>query len=68
MNRCRLIPDYWSAEEALAVYEFIDALRDEIWSRYDLRLIELLREERGTAGEDRAEPHGADDFDDKVPF
>ena len=68
MNRCRLIPDYWSAEEALAVYEFIDALRDEIWSRYDLRLIELLREERGTAGEDRAEPHGADDFDDEVPF
>ena len=68
MNRCRLIPDYWSAEEALAVYEFIDALRDEIWSRYDLRLIELLREERGTAGEDRGEPHGADDFDDEVPF
>ena len=68
MNRCRLIPDYWSAEEALAVYEFIDALRDEIWSRYDLRLIELLRDERCTAGEDRGEPHGADDFDDKVPF
>ena len=68
MNRCRLIPDYWSAEEALAVYEFIDALRDEIWSRYDLRLIELLRAERGTAGVDRGEPHGADDFDDEVPF
>jgi len=25
------VPVYWSAEQALAVFEFLDLLRDEIW-------------------------------------
>ena len=33
-----VIPDYWTAEQALAVYDFIDAIRDEIWSRYEIQL------------------------------
>ena len=43
------IPDDWSSREALAVYEFIDEIRDAIWNRYDLQLIELMKEERITA-------------------
>jgi hypothetical protein len=35
------IPDYWSPEEALAVYAFIDDLREHIWARYGLRIQEL---------------------------
>ncbi len=36
------IPDDWSPEQALAVYELLDALRDCVWDRYQLQLIELL--------------------------
>ena len=40
------IPDHWSPEEALAVYEFIQDLLESIWGYYDLRLIELLQSQR----------------------
>lgn len=43
-----IIPDYWTAREALAVYEFIDELREVIWSRYGLQLQELMQEDRVT--------------------
>ena len=36
------IPDDWSPEQALAVYELLDALRERVWDRYQLQLIELL--------------------------
>ena len=42
------IPQHWTPEEALAVYEFIDAIREAIWQRYQLQLIEQMREERIT--------------------
>lgn len=40
------IPDYWSPEQALAVYEFIDEIREAIWHQYNPRLIELMQEDR----------------------
>ena len=43
-----VIPDYWTAEEALAVYDFIDAIRDEIWSRYEMQLIDIIQKEHST--------------------
>ena len=43
-----VIPEYWTAEEALAVYDFIDAIRDEIWSRYEMQLIDIIQTERST--------------------
>jgi len=45
------IPDDWTPEQALAVYEFIDALRDAIWSRYDRQLVELMQQDRITTFE-----------------
>lgn len=45
------IPDYWTPEQALAVYELIDEIRDAIWSRYQVPLIELMQEERVTTFE-----------------
>jgi hypothetical protein len=39
------IPDYWTPEQALAVYEFIDGLREIMLSRYDLQIMDALREE-----------------------
>jgi hypothetical protein len=38
------IPRTWTPEEALAVFELIDDLRDKIWLIYDCHLQALLRE------------------------
>ncbi len=41
-----LIPDNWSADQALAVVELIDDLRWRICTHYQLALHELQREQR----------------------
>lgn len=43
-----LVPDDWTPEQAQAIYEFIDELRDAIWSRYDLKIIERMKQQRVT--------------------
>jgi hypothetical protein len=40
------IPDDWTPEQALAVYELIDEIREAVWSRYEPSLIELMHQER----------------------
>jgi hypothetical protein len=40
-----LIPDNWSADQALAVVELIDDLRERICTHYQLALHELQREQ-----------------------
>ena len=60
------IPDYWSPEEALAVLEFLDEIRDAIAAVYGPRLTEALKVQicyDGT-GCDAAE----EEFDDEIPF
>ena len=42
------IPNDWTPAQALAAYEAVDALREAIWSRYELQLIEQMREKRVT--------------------
>ena len=39
------IPDYWTPEQTLAVYELVDELRERILSRYDMQIMDALREE-----------------------
>ena len=39
------IPDYWTPEQALAVYELLDGLREIILSRYEAQIIDAFREE-----------------------
>ncbi len=36
------IPNNWSAEQALAIYEFLGEIQQQIWERYELQLIDLL--------------------------
>jgi hypothetical protein len=43
------IPTYWTAEEALAVFELIDELRDKIVDYYHPKLQELMRKDRQSA-------------------
>ena len=47
-----LIQEDWTPEQALAVIELLDDLREVIWARYQLQLQELQREQRCT--EDKA--------------
>ena len=39
------IPDYWTLQQALAVYELLDDLRERILSRYEAQIMDALREE-----------------------
>jgi hypothetical protein len=40
------LPDYWSPDQAIEVFEFIDAIRDAILRQYQLQIIEHIRYER----------------------
>ena len=42
-----LIASDWTPEQALAVVELLDDLRDRILLHYQLPIMELMREERG---------------------
>ena len=59
------LPDHWTPEQALAVYELLKDLADTIWDRYELVLIEQLRGD--------LDPHDSAqldlfDFDDPLNF
>lgn len=41
-----IIQDDWPPEQALAVIELLDDLREVIWNRYQLKLNEQLRDQR----------------------
>ncbi len=56
-------PVYLTAEEALAVFELVDALHDRIWSIYHDELQELICQQRRRHP---AEPFQIDD--DELPF
>ncbi len=63
-----VIPDYWTAEEALAVYDFIDAIRDEIWSRYEMQLIDIMQKEHSTNPADAEAYENDEQPDEDVSF
>ena len=58
------IPDDWSAEQALAVYEFLFELQQLIWDRYELQLYELLRPDIEENDTDQLDLF----FNDDIPF
>ena len=49
------IPRTWTPEQALALFELIDDLRDKVWALYGDRMQALLRDQRkcGDAGKNR---------------
>ena len=59
------LPDHWTPEQALAVYELFKDLADTIWDRYELVLIEQLRDDFDQA--DSLQPD-LFDFDDPLNF
>ena len=60
------IPDYWSPEQALAVYEFLDGLRERVWDRYGEHITERMRFEYEEQ-EKRAQLE-LFSFDGEIPF
>lgn len=59
------IPDDWSAEQALAIYEFLSDLEQRIWDRYELQLYELLRPDLEEVDTDQLDLF---EFNDEIPF
>ena len=43
-----LIDPHWSPEQAMAVIELLDDLRDRIWAHYDSVLRDTFRDDRVT--------------------
>ena len=42
------IPASWTPEQALAVFELLDDLRDKVWTLYGLQIQDVLRDLYGT--------------------
>jgi len=58
------IPNYWTPEQAQAVIELLDDLRERIVAHYQPQLADLYREQLQTC-----DPTGtASGFDDDLPF
>ena len=59
------LPDDWTPQQALAVYELLSALSEAVWNRYEIALRELLVPE---LEQDDASQPDLFDFDDQLPF
>jgi len=54
----------WSPEQAVAVFEVLDELRERVWDHYGLQIQQVLRDQQCTAA-----PGAARDIDETdVPF
>ena len=56
------IPDHWTPETALAVFELINDLRDQIWSRYAIDIQDELRRQLLTGDPDANDAAPPQDF------
>ena len=57
------IPDYWTPEQALAVFELIDDLRERILFRYEEQIRDILRDECAPSPPpERSDPSSERDF------
>ena len=65
MNTSPDIPQYWSPEQALAVYEWLDALREQVLERYGEQITEQMRREYA---EQQALAQLELPFNDEIPF
>lgn len=61
------LPDYWTAHEARAVFEFLDELKERIGSLYGMQIAELCRAEH-QQGIYQVTKTDIGDLDDETPF
>lgn len=62
------IPADWTAQQAMAVVDFLDELRCHIWQRYEIALHEIFRELYGNRSATHQDDPTAPFFDDLVEF
>ncbi|MBK8767843.1 MAG: hypothetical protein IPM01_25835 [Burkholderiaceae bacterium] len=43
------LPEHWSPEQALAVFEIVDGLRELLWHRYGGQIQQAMRAQRSSA-------------------
>jgi hypothetical protein len=57
------IPAYWTPEQALAVFELLDNLRDAVWNHYSMQLLDEARQQYAptTIGQSDNPPADTDD-------
>ena len=58
-----LISTDWTPEQAWAVVELLDDLRDRIFNHYLVSIQKILREERGITGDRQEELSNLNDLD-----
>ncbi len=61
----------WTPDQAMAVVELLDDLRERIWAHYDLALFDLLRQDRVSPRQRQRLPahlRPTDDSTDEPPF
>ena len=59
------IPQEWSTDQALAVWEFLDELTRRVWERYEIQLVERFQAE---LEEDNPAQLDLFDTDDPIEF
>ena len=59
------IPNHWSPRQALAVYDFLSELQQQIWDRYEQPLIDLILADQ--LNEHAIDSH-LNEFQDEIPF
>ncbi len=45
-----IVPTYWSLQQALAVFEILDEIRDRVWQSYGPQIQEAMREDQCATG------------------
>lgn len=59
------LPPHWTTEQALAVWECLNALTHLVWERYQTQLLEHLKAELDTPNTNQLDLF---DPDDEIPF
>ena len=59
------IPDHWSPEQALAVWELLDAVTRRVWECYEVKRIELIETDLDQGDDPQLDLF---DPDDTIPF
>ncbi len=65
------MPEHWTDEEALIVFEFIDGIREQVWEHYCLQIQSAasLTRQVNMSREDPEQCNGQTGFtDDDIPF
>ena len=59
------VPEDWTPEQALRVYEYLNQVTEAVWERYEVALLPLVRPDPSTTDSARTDRF---DPDDELPF